>query len=104
MTTRLEDEFHRALENHVYADIKSHDFPEFLLQAMRRYGGVFAAKQFLSVSPVRSGLVELREQGRLDKSVEALMLQERWNTLFSVRELKLARQRLKDLGYEPDPC
>ena len=88
----------------MYADIKSRDFPEFLLQAMRRYGGVFAAKQLLGISPVRSGLVELGKQGRLDKSVEALMLQERWNTLFSVRELKLARRRLKDLGYEPDPC
>ncbi len=34
-------------------------------------------------------------------SVESLMLQERWKPLFSVDELKLARQRLKDLGYEP---
>jgi len=101
VTARLEDEFHRALENRVYADIKSHDFPEFLLQAMRRYGGVFAAKQILSISPVRSGLVELREQGRLDKSVEALMLQERWRPLFSEDELNLARRRLRDLGCEP---
>ena len=104
MTTRLADEFHRALENHVYADFKSHSYPMFLMQAMRRHGGVFAAKQFLSISPVRSGLVELREQGRLDKSVEALMLQERWRPLFSVDELKLARRRLEDLGHEPVQC
>ena len=101
MTTRLEDEFHRALENHVYADFKSHSFPMFLLQAIRRHGGVFAAKQLLGISPVRSGLIELSEQGRLDLSVESLMLQERWRPLFTARELNLARRRLKDLGYEP---
>lgn len=102
MTTRLEDEFHRALENHVYADFKTHSFPMFLLQAMRRHGGVFAAKQLLGISPVRSGLIELCEQGRLDTSVESLMLQERWKPLFSADELKLARRRLEDLGYMPD--
>ena len=102
MTTRLEDEFHRALENHVYADIKSRNFPMFLLQAMRRHGGVFAAKQLLGISPVRSGLTELCEQGRLHMSVEALMLRERWRSLFSAEELKRARRRLNDLGYEPD--
>ncbi len=101
MNTRLEDEFHRALENHVYADIRSHDFPMFLMQAMRRHGGVFAAKQLLSISPVRSGLTELGNHGRLDISVEALMLQERWRPLFSADELNLARRRLRDLGYEP---
>ena len=102
MTSGLADEFHRALENHVYADIKSHNFPMFLLQAMRRHGGVFAAKQLLGISPVRSGLIELCEQGRLDTSVESLMLQARWKPLFSADELKLARRRLNDLGYEPD--
>lgn len=102
MTTSLEDEFHRALENHVYADFKSRSFPMFLMQAMRRHGGVFAAKQLLDISPVRSGLTELCEQGRLDTSVEVLMLHERWRPLFSVDELNLARRRLKDLGYEPD--
>ena len=101
MTTRLADEFHRALENHVYADIKSRNFPMFLLQAMRRHGGVFAAKQLLGISPVRSGLIELSEKGRLDMSVEVLMLQERWKPLFRARELKLARRRLNDLGYDP---
>ena len=102
MATRLEDEFHRALENHVYADIKSRSFPMFLLQAMRRHGGVFAAKQLLGISMDRAGLVQLCEQGRLDLAVESLMLQERWKPLFSVDELKLARRRLSDLGYEPD--
>ena len=100
MTTRLEDEFHRALENRVYADIKSHNFPMFLLQAMRRHGGAFAAKQLLGIPADRAGLVQLCKQGRLDMSVEALMLQERWKPLFSVCELYLARQRLNDLGYE----
>lgn len=102
MTTRLADEFHRAIENHVYADFKSHSFPMFLLQAMRRHGGVLAAKQLLGISPVRSGLTKLCKQGRLDTSVEALMLQERWKPLFSGDELNLARRRLKDLGYDPD--
>ena len=101
MTIRLEDEFHRALENHVYADFKSHSFPMFLLQAMRRHGGVFAAKQLLSISEDRAGLVQLGKQGRLDMSVESLMLQERWKPLFSVDELKLARKRLTDLGFDP---
>ena len=101
MATGLEIEFHRALENIVYTDFKSNDFPMFLLQMMRRHGGVAAAKQLLGISAVRSGLTELSEQGRLDMSVESLILQERWKPLFSAGDLTLARQRLKDLGYEP---
>lgn len=38
---------------------------------------------------------------RLDLTVEALVLQPKWATLFSEHELQTARKRLAEYGYEP---
>ena len=37
---------------------------------------------------------------RLDLTVEAVMLQDRWRYLFSEQERDIARQRLQQYGYE----
>jgi hypothetical protein len=65
------------------------------LQRVRRVGGLQAAKDWLQPKSIpTSGLQRLAEKGRLDLSVEALVLREPWSTLFTHEELQVARQRI----------
>jgi hypothetical protein len=63
-------------------------------------GGVATAKKLLAGEEMQSGLYELFECGRLDLTVEALMLQPKFRELFAPDELAIAEQRLADLGYK----
>ena len=54
-----------------------------------------AAKSLLGPRHVQSGLRGLRRRGRLDLSVEHLVIQPRWSDLFEKYEREEARMRLK---------
>lgn len=69
------------------------------LQLVDTYGGVSAAKQLLHSHRYPEGLTKLWEYKRLDLSMEALVLEEPWSALFTEEELRVARRRLKELGY-----
>jgi len=72
----------------------------YFLRMVMEMGGVAAAKRLLSSNVPQSGLFELWECGRLDISMEALVLNPRFRSLFTEEELKTDEQRLKDLGYK----
>ena len=63
------------------------------------HGGLAAAKMLLAAKHHPEGLTRLWEEGRLDISMEALVLRDPWRHLFSEEELSIARKRLTDLGY-----
>ena len=63
-------------------------------------GGFEAAKTLLTKGGMSYGFEKLWECGRLDLTMEALVLREPWRQLFSKEELETARRRLADLGYE----
>jgi 5-methylcytosine-specific restriction protein A len=73
------------------------------LQKIRSDGGVRAAKGWLD--PKRKGrtptggFLKLVEAGRLDISLEALVLREPWSQLFVADELTVATERLRAYGY-----
>ena len=54
-----------------------------------------AAKSLLGPRHVQSGLRGLRRVGRLDLTVEHLVIQPRWSDLFERHEREEARMRLK---------
>ena len=62
-------------------------------------GGLGAAKRLLNAPDVSDGFRRLWEAKRLDLTVEAVVLQDKWASLFTPEELSSARQRLEDLGY-----
>ncbi|NJL90662.1 MAG: hypothetical protein HC916_13405 [Coleofasciculaceae cyanobacterium SM2_1_6] len=65
------------------------------LQRVRRVGGLQAAKDWLKpTSNPTSGLQRLVEINRLDLSLEALVLQQPWSSLFTSEELSVAQKRL----------
>ena len=75
-------------------------YPKYFLRMVVEQGGLSAAKRLLGDSNPSSGFVRLWEEGRLDLSVEALVLLEPWSSLFTEAELTEARHRLDDLGYD----
>ena len=76
-------------------------FPARFLDMVVRQGGVTTAKQLLSSPGLSYGFRKLWEAGRLDLTLEALVIQEPWNVLFTEKELAIARDRLKDCNYNP---
>ena len=63
-------------------------------------GGLAAAKQLLQSQRYSEGLTRLWEEGRLDISLEAAVLEEKWESLFTTEELETAKQRLSELGFQ----
>ncbi len=59
-----------------------------------------AASALLRASRPAEGLSILWEHQRLDLSVEALVCQEPWRSLFTENEIAEAEKRLSDLGYK----
>lgn len=72
------------------------------LQMLTDNKGVRTAKTLINAAKPSDGYTALYMRGRLDLTVEALVIEdERWHRLFTEDELKRARRRLKDYRYEP---
>jgi hypothetical protein len=70
------------------------------LQMLHDQGGLRTAQTLLHASQVSEGYTALWERGRLDLTVEALVLQPEWQEWFTDEERDIARQRLQDYGYQ----
>ncbi len=100
MATDKEPAFHEAMLGIYHAAKGECGYnATYFLQMVNEHGGLAAAKQLLSKPGFSDGLTALWECGRLDFSMEALVLQEQWQSLFTEEELRIAQMRLKELGY-----
>jgi hypothetical protein len=73
------------------------------LQMLRRRGGLETAKRLLHSkysNKASAGYIALRECGRLDLTVEALVIKMEWRELFTPEEINIATKRLKDYGFD----
>jgi hypothetical protein len=70
------------------------------LQMVSERGGLEAAKALLNSPAVSDGFTALWERGRLDLTVEKLVLEPEFRDLFNEEERLIARDRLKQYGYE----
>jgi len=96
----LESRFHREmLSLYSKAGEQTGYWPSGLLSSVRKHGGVNAAKRWLGLKAPTSGLRRLAELGRLDLSVEALVLKQPWSHLFTTEEKRMATVRLAEFGY-----
>jgi len=101
-TTALAAEFHeRMLRICDEAIAECRYNPSRFRNTVLDQGGLETARQLLRLSAQSEGLTRLWMEKRLDISMEATVLQERWRMLFSPDELAVARARLLALGYEP---
>jgi hypothetical protein len=97
MTTGdLEREFQVAAIEMYLAVLKECLYDEkVFLRMIAESGARNASKFLLAPTHVQSGLRGLRRLGRLDLSVEHLVIQPRWSRLFAKQEREVARMRLK---------
>ncbi len=94
----IEDGFHHAMIS--VADFANqHRFGIRFRQMIEQHGSIDAAKRLLASREIQTGLLRLWELSALDKSMEALVLQERFKTLFSEEEIQEAHRRLEELNY-----
>jgi hypothetical protein len=99
--SQLEQRFHqKMLEIYQRAATECSYRPIRFLQMVTERGGLVAAKDLLHAPRPAEGLTILWEHGRLDLSVEALVCEEPWRSLFTPGEIAEAKKRLKDLGYD----
>lgn len=68
--------------------------PTGMLQMVDRLGGVETARRLLA-SPPSDGFARLALLGRLDLAVESLVLEARWDGVFTEGERRIARSRLR---------
>jgi hypothetical protein len=86
--------YHRAEEETGYV-------AKYFLQMVAADGGVQTAKTLINANAPADGYTELWRLGRLDLTVEALVVENpEWHDLFTAEEIERARTRLKDYEYE----
>jgi len=97
----LPDRFHEAMINLCTSAIQECHCQSISLSMVVSLGGVETAKRLLRGSVMQSGLLSLAEHGRVDLSVESLVLEEEYRELFEPQELSEAKNRLDLLHGRP---
>ena len=97
MTDNLERGFHQAMLSR-YESWKAYGYrANRFLMALRNRGGLGAAKYLLAKDGISPGLVRLAKEGATHLSVEALVLSEPWDQLFTDGEKAKARRVLGEV-------
>lgn len=100
--TELEIAFHRAMEEiHQRAKDEAGYNATVFRRIVAEHGGVKAAKRLINASQTPGGYTALRERGRLDLTMEAMIVgRPEFHPLFTEAELRTCRKRLKEYGYD----
>lgn len=73
----------------------------YFLQMLSTHGPTETARCLITSRQPSEGFTALWERRRLDLTVEAHVIQDRFVALFTDAELEAARQRLAQYGYTP---
>ncbi|MBB5773722.1 hypothetical protein HD596_000478 [Nonomuraea jabiensis] len=71
----------------------------YFLSMLAEHGSLATARKLLNTPAVSDGFAALWERGRLDLTVEALVVQPQFASLFSPAEIEIASRRLGQFGY-----
>ena len=93
-------EFERAMKDvYVRAKSEANYTATYFVGMLSDYGGLGTAQRLLATTQASTGFTALYERGRLDLTVEALVVKPEFASLFTDEEINIARQRLDQLGY-----
>ncbi|MCH9733551.1 MAG: DUF262 domain-containing protein [Actinomycetia bacterium] len=73
----------------------------YFLSMLSQYGPQETAHRLLASAAISDGFAELWERGRLDLTVEAIVVEPQFSKLFSEGEIAVAQRRLEQFGYVP---
>lgn len=103
MTGKLEDVLEREFQKAVSICIGQYGYrPSYFLQMLGNYGPVDTAIRLVTAPKFHEGFTKLWELRRLDLTVEAIILRNPYNQLFTEEVLEKARERLGNLGYKEE--
>lgn len=95
----LEKKFHRAMIG-IYEEAKKNGYtPSYFLRMIAEYGAVETAQQLVNSDKPSEGFTRLYMMKRMDLSIEALILNSEWWSLFTEDERARADRRLRENGY-----
>jgi len=98
----LEQQFEQAMFD-IYRRAKAEAKynASIFLQMVTTRGGVDTARYLINQPKPSDGYTRLFECGRLDLTVEAMLVEnEKWHALFAPEEIKAAKIRLAQYGYK----
>jgi hypothetical protein len=101
MSSDIEKRFNEAMLD-VYRRAKSeanYNATRFLSMVTEQ-GGYETARTLIHATKVSDGYTALWDRGRLDLTVEAVILRPEWHDLFSENERAIARRRFEEYGYD----
>ncbi|SRR5258708_33556404 len=100
-TSGLEEKFHKAMIQ-VYKDAKRYCYynASYFIQMISERGALATAKYLITTDSPSEGFTKLWECNRLDLTVEAVALNPIYAELFTEEELRLAKERLKQNGFD----
>lgn len=97
----LEADFHKAMQGIVQRSIKDCGYnPRAFIEMLNQDGGVKAAKRLLAKQVPSDGFTTLWQHGRLDLSVEAVVLRPEFAPLFTLEERQKAWDWLAQHNWE----
>ncbi|SQI29905.1 Uncharacterized conserved protein [Rhodococcus coprophilus] len=101
-TTELESEFgSRVRELYDRARREAGYNATQFISMVANIGPLATAKKLLAARTISDGFSELWERGRIDLTIEAVVVEPVFEPLFTDAELDVARHRLTQFGYSP---
>jgi hypothetical protein len=74
--------------------------PTYFVRMLSEHGCIETAKQLILSKQYSEGFTKLWELGRLDLTVEAIVLHDEFRALFSPEVILAAQKRLHELNYD----
>lgn len=102
-STRQIKDFNLAMKDlYVRAKNEANYNATAYLRMLVDHGGVGTARRLLASSTVSDGFVALWERDRVDLAAENVVLRPEFASLFTLEELEVARERLREYGFDVD--
>lgn len=96
----VELNFENEIRHLIKDSIKIGYTPSYLIQMLNNNSAVNVARQLITKDTGTSGFIKLWEKKRLDLTIEALVIQEKYKELFTKEEIEISCNRLKEYGYK----
>ena len=101
----VENAFKSRLMETIRASVRECRYtPHAFMDMIAKHGAIEAARMLMHTRAISDGFVRLWEKGRLDLTVERIIVHEReWAVLFTAQERRIAEQRLNEWEKNPSP-
>jgi hypothetical protein len=96
----IEKEFKKAVDDLIKKMKEKGHTPTRLMQSIENNGTIQAVKNILAQRRPPAGFTKLKDKGKLEHTLEYLVLHPKWHDLFTHAELEEAHKRIKEAIIE----